>query len=614
MMKRFASFAIVGGLLVSAGAQVVPAAADGPTYRTGYIPVAVGTPKEALLHYKVVLPNSSIWGPGPYPAVVDYSGYQPGIDTWNAITPFVNQGYAGVGINIRGTGCSSGYWDYFERVQSTDGAEAIEWLAEQDWSNGRLGMVGKSYPGITQPFVAAEQPEALKAIVPGHIFADLYRDVPYPGGIMNLTFAGGWSLTTGATAHFYGAAYGVPKGDQQCILNQADHALNPPFNPVAQLLTRGFDGPVFRERSPWEFADRIQVPTMLVESWQDEQVGSRGTYLLERLNPSVPWKFVATNGDHDEYYGGSVMPHIQRFLSYHLKQEIPAEDVRMIDTGDGPRPETFEEAFARYLAEDPVTINWETGAMGGRTPAWSNTFSDWPPAETVVDRMFLTENGEISESQANRGVVTYNYAPMIGAEQRGGFPVVDEPEAKWSDRAPEGTTARFASAPFANDKVLLGTASLDLWMSSTAADTDVEVTLSEIRPDGQEVFVQQGWLRASHRVESAKWSTELRPFQTHLASDVAPMLPEAPSLMRVEIFPFGHVLRAGSRLAITVAGPHIRPDPWGFASLPTPAVNTIHTGGAYASSIALPLIEGATAPVGYPTCGSVRNQPCRPAA
>lgn len=609
-MKRFGLLMSVIALSTSlAGA---PATADPASYRTGYIPVAVGTPNEALLHYKVILPNAERWGSGPYPAVIDYSGYEPGIDTWNALTPFVNAGYAGVGVNIRGTGCSSGHWDYFEPIQSRDGADAIEWLATQEWSSGRFGMVGKSYPGITQPFVASEQPEALKAIVPGHIFADLYRDVPYPGGIMNATFAGGWSLTTGATAHYYGPAYALPTGDQQCMINQADHALNPPFNPVAQILPQSFDGPLWRERSPWEFADRITVPTMLVEAWQDEQVGSRGAYLLERLDPSVPWRFIGTNGDHGEYYGGSVMPHIQRFLSYHLKQEIPPSDMRTIVVDGVERPETFEEAFARYLAEDPVIVNWETGARGGRNPAWTQTYGEWPPAEQHAKRFWLTDDGGLTERAPAHGSVDYRYTPAVGAEQRGGFPIADEPEAKWTDRAPDGTVARFTSDQLDEDHVLLGSASVDLWLSSTEPDTDLEVTLSEVRDDGGEVFVQQGWLRASHRAEDPTWSTELRPFQTHQAVDAQPLLPRQPARARVEIFPFGHVFRAGSRLRITIGAPHLRPDPWGFASLPTPAINTIHTGGAYRSSIALPVLVGAEPQAPQPVCGALRNQPCRP--
>jgi hypothetical protein len=123
------------------------------------------------------------------------------------------------------------------------------------------------------------------------------------------------------------------------------------------------------------------------------------------------------------------------------------------------------------------------------------------------------------------------------------------------------------------------------------------------------MFVQQGWLRASHRFEDESFSTELRPYQTHLVTDVQPLVPTEPTQMRLEIFPFAHAFRAGSTLRLYVEAPHVQPDLWGFALLPVPATNTIHV---ESSSLALPLLEGAAAPTGYPAC-NLSNQPCRAA-
>ena len=63
--------------------------------------------------------------------------------------------------------------------------------------------------------------------------------------------------------------------------------------------------------------------------------------------------------------------------------------------------------------------------------------------------------------------------------------------------------------------------SLDLYIKSSAKDTDLQVTLSEVRPDGQETYVQNGWLRASHRKLDVKRSTAVDPFPTHLKKDAA---------------------------------------------------------------------------------------------
>jgi predicted acyl esterase len=86
--------------------------------------------------------------------------------------------------------------------------------------------------------------------------------------------------------------------------------------------------------------------------------------------------------------------------------------------------------------------------------------------------------------------------------------------------------------------------------------------------------------------------------------------------MRVEIFPFGHVFRAGTRLRITVEAPNVQPELWGFAGLPTPSVNSIATDPDHPSSVALPLVPlaaGTSFPPERP-CGDLRNQPCRPAS
>ena len=603
------------------------AQADPPTHATGYIPVAQGTLDAAELHYKVMLPDPKKFGRGPYPTVVDYSGYIPALTVYDGLDDtFFELGYAVVGLNIRGSACSSGKFDYFEPRQAIDGVEALDWLAAQPWSNGRFAMVGKSYPGITQLFVAGaraisgDEPRTqawietvlrdhLAAIVPGNVFADLYRDVPYPGGIQNVTFAGGWSAQRAYEGYLAGPeAFVGGNADVQCLQNHAQHALNPPYNPFVQALQpqNNFDSEFFRQRSPYWFAEEITTPTFLVQAWQDEQVGSRATHILERLRPGPPWKLLGTNGDHGEYYGPDVLPHIARFLDYHLRRRIPARDRRP--------GETFAKALRRYVAEPRVIVNWEVGEK--RKAAWTSTYDTWPVSSTRAYRLYATADGGLAaQPPAAAGEVSYTYAPEAGSQERGGYGFADEPPASWDDRPPPGTFASFTTAPLPGDRVVLGSASVDLQLSSTAPDTDLEVTLSEVRPDGLEVFVQQGWLRASHRELDPALSTATRPFQTHQLSDAAPLTPSVPSLLRVEVFPFGHVFRAGSRIRITVAAPHVRPDLWGFTALPLPARNTIHTGGDTPSSLVLPLLPAERAKRGaLPACGGIsvlRNQPCR---
>ena len=639
-----ATLAVLAAMLAPA---ISPAARPGAIY--GYIPMEDGV----TLKYQVLLPDPDVWGDGPYQMVMDYSGYVPAQSIYDGLHHrFRESGYAVVGLNIRGTHCSGGYFDYFEPLQARDGARAIEYLTGHLEIEGyerpgmlgdKLAMVGKSYPGITQLFVAAERPRGLASIVPGHVFGDLYRDVPFPGGILNATFAGYWSASRAAETMYSGPAWWqANQDDDQCIENWPEHAPNTPYNPFVQATYNQYDGPLFWERSPWWWADQIDVPTFLVEAWQDEQVGSRATHLIERFRPGLPWKFLAANGDHGEYYGEQVLPHIYRFLEFTLRGEefVPGDFGEAYDFNPDDERNGWigsagfpDATAAEYWAEDPVTINFENGANGGRRAAFAQTFSAWPPAETVATRLYLTTDGTLSADPPGStapdpdagplerlpatearlaGAVDYLYAPYAGTQERGDAELADGVGGDWQRKPPEGSYAMFTSEAFEQDTMLLGTASADLWITSTAPDTDLEVALTEVRSDGQEVFVQKGWLRASHRMEDTRFSTELRPFQTHRLADVAPLVAGHPTLARVEIFPFGHAYRAGSKLRIWVNAPNIVPDLWGFAALPIPALNTIYTSAYHPSSIALPVIEGATVPTGYPTCGSLRKQPCRP--
>ena len=129
----------------------------------GYLETRDGT----LLSVMVRLPGPAAGG--PYPTVVEYSGYTPSDpdEPQPAMGLAAELGFATVGVNMRGTGCSGGAFEYFEPLQSLDGYDAIEVISRQPWvEGGQVGMVGLSYPGLSQLFVAQYRPPGLKAITP----------------------------------------------------------------------------------------------------------------------------------------------------------------------------------------------------------------------------------------------------------------------------------------------------------------------------------------------------------------------------------------------------------------------------------------------------------------
>jgi uncharacterized protein len=129
----------------------------------GYLTTRDGTKLAINVHLPGPVAN------GPYPTLVEYSGYGYANPAGpeSGIAPVATLlGFAVVDVNMRGTGCSGGAFDYFERLQALDGYDVIETVARQQWARDRVGMLGISYGGISQLFVAATQPPSLAAITP----------------------------------------------------------------------------------------------------------------------------------------------------------------------------------------------------------------------------------------------------------------------------------------------------------------------------------------------------------------------------------------------------------------------------------------------------------------
>ena len=132
----------------------------------------------------------------PAPTLIEYSGYgyanPAGPDS--GIATLANlMGFTVVDVNMRGTGCSSGAYDFFEPLQNLDGYDVIETVARQPWvAHNKVGMLGISYGGIGQLFTAQPRPPSLAAIAPLSVI-DGVQTTLYPGGMLNNGFAYAWA-------------------------------------------------------------------------------------------------------------------------------------------------------------------------------------------------------------------------------------------------------------------------------------------------------------------------------------------------------------------------------------------------------------------------------------
>ena len=133
---------------------------------------------------------------GPQPTLLMRQPY--GRDIASTVTYahpawFARHGYNVVVQDVRGRGDSGGDFYPF-RHEARDGAETIAWLRTRPESNGRIGMYGFSYQGITQLLAAAQQPEGLLCIAPGMTAHDLYHGWFYHHGALRLASTLGWGL------------------------------------------------------------------------------------------------------------------------------------------------------------------------------------------------------------------------------------------------------------------------------------------------------------------------------------------------------------------------------------------------------------------------------------
>lgn len=602
-------------------------------------------------------------GPPPYPTVISYSGYEPSkpgepigdgslaglcdglpviCDAPNDPSSLISGlfQYATVNVNIRGTGCSGGAFDFFETMQLLDGYDVIEAVAAQDWvMNGKVGMVGLSYPGITQLFVASTQPPHLAAITPLSVIGAANTTM-LPGGILNDGFATAWITNVISKAKPYGQGWEqsqVDKGDTVCAENQLLHGQY--IDNVEQARQVRYYVPAEHDRyNIATFADKITVPVFLSAAWQDEQTGPFFFTMLDKFVNSPAVRMNTYNGVHIDAYQPQVLEEWYTFLELFVAQRVPVD--RPVSRGIAPQlydqvfgvqdlvvdasrfsgEASYDAAVARWKAEPKLRALFESGAggltLGEPMPTFEHSFTQWPAPGTTALRLYAQPDGTLGATAptATSAASSFTFDPDAGHQSilaPGGNVWDLLPDYRWPQPA-AGSAVVFDSAPLTADTVMYGTASVDLWVRSPVDDADLEVNLTEIRPDGQEVYVQSGWIRASLR-GSGPSATDLDPAPAYTEALAAPLVPGQWTQVRVGTAGIQHAFRAGSRVRIMVDTPGGSRAEWFFANKPwaTPPRYDIGHDAAHPSSVALPVVSGITVPPALPPCPSMRGQQCR---
>lgn len=564
---------------------------------TGYLPARDGT----QLRYSVLLPD----GDGPFPVVVKYSGYDSGSiggkaylvgnETFSVSLDktLVENGYAVMGVSARGTGCSEGRLSILGPDYGLDGRDAIEFAASQVWSSGNIGMASWSWGGISQLMTASERPPHLKAIAPGMATGDGRRDAWAPGGVPAPAFDVGWewliyqrwdAVRTSA----------IEEKDNQCLTNVAKNLED------ARRYSVFYQSWKHPLRDDWmsyrELSSRtaqIQVPVLAMEAWQDEAVGSRQDYYVDSLPPENAW-LVQTNGGHNLYVSLTFRKKLISFFDRFLKNEQNGFE-------NTPRVEIWAETTSDLGEADERKRDEESA------PSWIVRRGRLPVQVDPVAFHF-DENGALSPNgPRSTGSDQYDY-PVTGPEVNSY--AAPNSWGKINAAWREGSLA-YTSTSLEDDLLAYGPASADLWLAADPGpDLDLQVTLTQLLANGQEVYVQRGWLRMSNRKLDAGRATELLPWLADRPDTIEPIYAGEPNLARIELPKFSHVFRKGSRLRLWIDAPSTTGG-FGFDIFSMPTKVSILYGRDHPSRLVIGKLSGVSVPPAQPLCGTQPNQPCR---
>ncbi|MGH9672182.1 MAG: CocE/NonD family hydrolase [Bryobacteraceae bacterium] len=534
-------------------AAALPAQTNFPNER-GYATLKDG----ARLAYVAWRPTAE----GRFPVLLIYNMYDA-----SAITPDFNQtqtseireylerGYAVAGVNARGTGCSTGVADVLHAaVIGRDGAEFVEWIAKRSWSNGNVGMFGHSGSGLTQFFVAAEQPPSLKAVIPGAAPVDFYRDLGYPGGLFNYAFIYHWSVDAQPASETRAARVHMEAGDTGCDEWRKVRKSGP--TTFEGMSSHPLKDQWWIERSPETVASRIRTPTYIVFGWQDQNVDSRAIEIFDQLQG--PKRMVLSEEEHSMYIRNmEVRREKLRFFDHWLKG---------VQNGvmDGP----------------PIRVWYSHMGAVERIPGRTGRYTRVPPANTNWTRLFLRADGRLSEKVSGDEASRKYLYPLGTAFAYGGTTHPHVPFGLGS--------LRFLTDAFTEEKALLGPSMLWLFASSTEADTAFQIVINVINERGDRKYLQRAYLKASMREIDKEASRSRTP--VHTFRSPRPIKPGEITEFVMVTNMTGTIVPAGSRLELILMAPNIAPEPigqWGFLPLPM-ATNTVQMWVKHPSSLMLP--------------------------
>jgi uncharacterized protein len=562
---------------------------------------------------------------GAFPVILTQTPYGKDNGNFNALgageeSYLVQHGYIDVVADVRGTGGSQGEWGLFDPVQGHDGATLVNWAASLPHSTGKVGLFGPSYLGINQFETAADAgPAHVRAMFPIISGNDLYRDTAFAGGFPDIEFSSFYLALTGGLNLLEPLA--EHNSDVFTALTQHVHDLSTfDLTLLTSAETGGdvaYDQSYWGARNPNQYIPTIvrdRIPAFMIGGWYD--LFQRGELLNyssfqnafdhrpmlvpmqrhQRVTPRYqllqgPWYHV-TAGAGLSYHGLNMEGLELAWFDHWLKGiRTGITDTRtplhLEDLATGK----YREA-ARYPLNQARPHTYYLSSGGALRPS--------APKAAGADSLVFTGT-EIPCTTS-----TEQWAAGLGVFALSFFGIKD-PCTQNSVPSQIGPGTRsYTTAPFSKPTILAGPIGATLYATSTTADSEWVVQLSDVAPNGAAVPLTSGLLEGNQRAlnPSLTWrganGLPLLPYHPYTKAAQARVTPGAVTRYDVEVFPTFDTLAPGHRLRVTIATsdfPHALPSAVQGLGLIGGVYELEHT-PSHPSSIELPLVS---APKTLPT-------------
>jgi uncharacterized protein len=591
---------------------------------------------------------------GTFPTILCRTSYDKSAQRYVDIADyFTPRGYVVALQDLRGRFDSEGLGQYFHVAnvnEGSDGYDTVEWIAAQPCSNGRVGMVGSSHPGLTQTLAALHRPPHLTAIWPDVVPINSYLHQARRGGAMCLQMFGALFV------HALDAqAFRDNPSGRQVIIDAMEHLRElvyaTPFKsghtPLAVVpnlektlidyYTRGtYDDYWAMECNDFtrHFERHADIPVMLTGGWFDLFADATPVYYARmREQNAAPVRLIMGPWTHTQMRNG---------ISF-------AGDV---DCGSGAvwGSEHYFAAqlrwFDRWLkdlstgvdAEAPVRIFVMGGGDGRRTREghlnhggrWRDE-REWPLARTQLINYYLHADGLLSGVTSKSASLEFTYdpshpVPTIGASSSGLMELISlgdgldpfwgrniSPWLRLRSIVQEGAAHQkeepgmvgarhpylplsmrpdvlvFQTPPLMRDLELTGEVLVKLWVSSTAVDTDFTAKLIDVYPPNED-YPAGYHLNLSDSIIRCRYRTGWEHEEFMTPGETYPV--------QISLAPTSNLFKAGHRIRVDVSSSNfprfdLNPntgEPMGRHTHTITAHNTVYMGTAHPSHVVLPII------------------------